>query len=288
MSAHRTTDRPLRRRGAVWVAGLVVALGAGVATAHGLYGVATAARVPAGIAWLYPLITDGLALVAYATTARLSDAGRRYAWTVVVLAAGLSGLAQAAYLAGGIHPTADEQVTGLATALRFGVGAWPALAAAIVAHLLHLLDTAAQPVPQPVPVPAVPVQLDSTGGTPASGTGTDPEPSPARDAADAGSSADPDPAGDESPPANRPKHTDADVLAALAGRTGPIAVRAAAREFDCGADRARRLLAEAGLLATSGSSSGHPTPDPDDGNTLIDRRALHIVHGSPDQPRTTP
>ena len=36
------------------------------ATAHGLYETAVAARVPAGIAWLYPLITDGLALVAYA------------------------------------------------------------------------------------------------------------------------------------------------------------------------------------------------------------------------------
>jgi N-acetylneuraminic acid mutarotase len=86
----------------VWAAGLLVAAGAGVATAHGLYEVAIAARVPAGIAWLYPLITDGLALVAYASTARLTYGGRRYAWTVVVLAAGLSGLAQAAYLAGGV------------------------------------------------------------------------------------------------------------------------------------------------------------------------------------------
>ncbi len=117
----------------VWVAGLLVAAGAGVATAHGLYEVAIAARVPAGIAWLYPLITDGLALVAYAATARLADAGRRYAWTVVVLAAGLSGLAQAAYLAGGIGAAP--------TLLRFGVGAWPAIAAAIVAHLVHLLAT---------------------------------------------------------------------------------------------------------------------------------------------------
>ena len=80
----------------LWLPGLAVALGAAAATAHGLFEVALAARVPAGIAWLYPLITDGLALVAYAATARLAGGATRYAWTVVVLAAGLSGLAQAA------------------------------------------------------------------------------------------------------------------------------------------------------------------------------------------------
>ncbi|NMH97979.1 hypothetical protein [Pseudonocardia acidicola] len=121
-------------RAAIWLPGLAVALGAAVATAHGLYEVAVAARVPAGIARLYPLITDGLALVAYAATARLHGSAARYAWSVVVLAAGLSGLAQAAYLAGG--STVDASPV-----LRFGVGAWPAIAAAIVAHLLYLLAT---------------------------------------------------------------------------------------------------------------------------------------------------
>ena len=86
-------------RAAIWLPGLAVALGAAVATAHGLYEVALASRVPAAIAWLYPLITDGLALVAYAATPRLSGSAARYAWAVVVLAAGLSGLAQAMYLA---------------------------------------------------------------------------------------------------------------------------------------------------------------------------------------------
>lgn len=125
-------------RWVIWAPGLAVAIGAAVATAHGLYEVAVAARVPAGIAWLYPLITDGLALVAYAATARLRDGAARYAWAVVVLAAGLSGLAQAAFLAGdpaGPGPVATPAV------LRFGVGAWPAIAAAIVAHLLYLLAT---------------------------------------------------------------------------------------------------------------------------------------------------
>ena len=125
---------PAGRRWTVLVAGLAVALGAGVTTAHGLYEVAAAAGTPPPIAWLYPLITDGLALVAYATTTRLAGHGRRYAWTVVVLAAGLSGLAQATYLAGG--------VTAAGPALRFGVGAWPAVAAAIAAHLLFLIGTA--------------------------------------------------------------------------------------------------------------------------------------------------
>jgi hypothetical protein len=97
--------RDIGRRTA-WAAGLTVGLGASVATAHGLYQVAAAAYVPAPIAWLYPLITDGLALVAYGATSRLQDGGRRYAAAIVVLAAGLSGLAQAIYLAGGLSAQA--------------------------------------------------------------------------------------------------------------------------------------------------------------------------------------
>jgi Protein of unknown function (DUF2637) len=125
------TGRSGWARWTVWAAGLVVALGAGVATAHGLYEVALAAGTPRALAWLYPLITDGLALVAYATTARLNSHGRSYAWTVVVIAAGLSGLTQASYLAGG--------VASAPPGLRFAIGAWPAIAAAVVAHLLYLL-----------------------------------------------------------------------------------------------------------------------------------------------------
>jgi hypothetical protein len=93
---NNTSKRP------IITAALTVAAGAGVATAHGLYQVAASAHVAAPIAWLYPLITDGLALVAYAAAARLHDGGRRYAAGIVILAAGLSGLAQAVYLAGGL------------------------------------------------------------------------------------------------------------------------------------------------------------------------------------------
>jgi hypothetical protein len=385
---------PQRRRGPVWAAGLLVALGAGVATAHGLYEVATAARVPAAIAWLYPLITDGLALVAYAATARLGDRGRGYAWSVVVLAAGLSGTAQASYLAGG--------VTGAPpAALRFGVGAWPAVAAAIVAHLLHLLGTAtapgpaltatvqptgpaaaAPPVAPPAPVPAelpappavvvppsapggapavpdsparaemsapppVPMPPGAPGGTPATSATparaemSAPPPLPASPGTLGGTpvvSATAVPADISVPPAvpvpprppggtpaagipgptqpvrdtgpqhgtaggrRTPKYTDAEVLARLAGRTAPVSVNAAVREFECGPDRARRLLARAGLLAPrdpapSGAtkrpqppSTGpaqQPLPGSDDQPETehANRRSLHLVHAHPD-PRT--
>jgi len=144
-------------RAVIWLPGLSVAIGAAVATAHGLYEVAHAARVPTVIAWLYPLITDGLALVAYTATARLSGSAARYAWSVVVLAAGLSGLAQAAYLASGSAVDASP-------GLRFGVGAWPAIAAAIVAHLLYLLATHDRP-------PAA-----TAAPTPTPGTGVQPQP----------------------------------------------------------------------------------------------------------------
>jgi uncharacterized membrane protein YhaH (DUF805 family) len=163
-TANATTERLLdqsgrspRRPEIVWVAGLIVALGAGVATAHGLYEVALAAGTPRALAWLYPLITDGLALVAYATTTRLHDHGRRYAWTIVVTAAGLSGLTQASYLAGGVASAPPP--------LRFAIGAWPAIAAAVVAHLLYLLSGDHKPTPHPevatdvpLPVAAAPAQ----------------------------------------------------------------------------------------------------------------------------------
>jgi hypothetical protein len=146
MTTNQAQPRQPGRR-AMWTAGLAVAAGAGIATAHGLYQVAAAARVPTPIAWLYPLITDGLALVAYAATSRLHDGGRRYAAGIVVLAAGLSGLAQAIYLAGGIATSSVAPV-----GLRFGVGAWPAIAAALTAHLLHLIGTAAPPADHAEPL----------------------------------------------------------------------------------------------------------------------------------------
>lgn len=132
-----------RARRAALVTSFAVAIGAAVLTAHGLYAVAVSSFVPPAIAWLYPLITDGLAMVAYAATHQLGTAGKRYAWAVVLLAAALSAVAQAAFLAGGA-------TFAVSPSLAFGVGAWPAIAAAIVAHLVYLLAT-----PKPVPVPVV-------------------------------------------------------------------------------------------------------------------------------------
>ncbi|KZB80834.1 hypothetical protein [Amycolatopsis regifaucium] len=131
-----------------WLPGLVVAVCAAVATAHGLFEVVVASGVLASIAWTYPVITDGLAIVAYVATSRLTGAGRRYAWAVVILAAGLSGLAQAVYFVGGFTapvPPGPNGEPGSAgnpppELLRFWVGAWPAIAAAIVAHLLFMLS----------------------------------------------------------------------------------------------------------------------------------------------------
>jgi hypothetical protein len=123
-------------------------------TAHGLIGVAKGSTVPESIAWLYPVITDGLALVAYAATSRLTGAGRRYAWTVVVLAAGLSAIAQASFLADG-QPSASPT-------LRFTVGAWPAIAAAIAAHLLFLIGEVGRAA-APTDRPSV-TERDSSGG----------------------------------------------------------------------------------------------------------------------------
>src|SRR6266498_1130004 len=126
------TVRTTRTYGAsmVWWATLAVACCGAVATAHGLFAVARACGVGQGIAGLYVPITDGLALVAYAATVRLAGSARAYAWTVVVAAAGLSGLAQAVNLAGLGAP--DWR-------LRFGVGYWPAVAVAVAAHLLWLV-----------------------------------------------------------------------------------------------------------------------------------------------------
>jgi hypothetical protein len=112
--------------------------------------------------------------VAGSSTSSRRGSAARYAWAVVVTAAGLSGLAQAVYLASGA--TLDASLT-----LRFGIGAWPAVAAAIAAHLLYLLvgpDSAEPPTPRepevadhfstqvqqvrPIDQPPLPDALDAT------------------------------------------------------------------------------------------------------------------------------
>jgi hypothetical protein len=147
----------LSRRRVIWAASLTVTAGAAALTAHGLYEVAVASRVPPGMAWLYPAITDGLALVAYAATRTLGRGTKSYAWAVVILAAGLSGVAQAAFLAGSVTVTPMW--------LRFGVGAWPAVAAMFAAHLVYLLAPRASVLSAAATPVAVPVSPPRPAGT---------------------------------------------------------------------------------------------------------------------------
>jgi hypothetical protein len=147
---------------------LIVTVGAVAATAHGGFTVATAVGVPGPVALLYPVITDGLALVAYiAARAGLHRWATAYAWVVVVLAAGLSGLAQAVNLQSGGKP----DTAGM---LGFGIGCWPAVAGLLAAHLVYIQrerdqqpGAVAEPAPSldvaPIPVsPVVRAALDDT------------------------------------------------------------------------------------------------------------------------------
>lgn len=77
--------------------------------------------------WLYPVIADGLAVVAYRVTGRTRGLGRAYAWCVFVACAGLSAAGQSLHLVGLGHAPP--------VGLRAAVGAWPAVAAAVACHL---------------------------------------------------------------------------------------------------------------------------------------------------------
>ena len=264
------TGAHLHGRRTVWAAGLLVAAGAGAATAHGLYQVAVAARVPTPIAWLYPLITDGLALVAYAATSRLVDGGRRYAASIVVLAAGLSGLAQAVYLAGGI-----AQASAAPVGLRFGVGAWPAVAAALTAHLLHLISTGATNPPAVQPYNPAGVQPSNPTPEP---TAVQPGRTTAEPAA-SGVQLAPSQTREQSRPANAD-----DGRSASAGGTAPARDRArqAARSHHA---RHGRLPTVSELAQTAQVARGTA------GTVLKDlraeRAALHVVTANPEN-RTQP
>jgi len=204
---------------------LIVGICAVAATAHGGYEVAVASQVPAGlISGLYPAITDGLALVAYAATHRLTGAARAYAWSVVVAAAGLSGLAQAVYLASGPGLIAP-------IGMRFGVGAWPAVAGAVAAHLVFLL---AQKRPAKAQQETVGTLVAARQTAPAGPLVTTPAPAPAEDQ--------PAPAADLPTPAARPK------LRLAPARVTTPTVRA---PVDPDAEGKARELAAAGIGRTT-------------------------------------
>jgi hypothetical protein len=106
-------------------------------TSTSLYAVAVNCGVDRRLAWLYVPCTDGLALVAYGATTMLSNAvSRAYAWSVVVLAAGLSATAQGS---SHLHRLPGSTAEILRSDVRFGVGCWPAVSVAVCAHLLWLV-----------------------------------------------------------------------------------------------------------------------------------------------------
>lgn len=292
-----------------WMAGFAVALAGGVLTATGLFAAANAAGVPAGIAWLYVLSADGLAVVAYSSTTILArPAGRAYAWIVVVVCAGLSGAAQAFHLA---TATVGADSFGSVIAdprLRFGVGMWPAVSVAITAHLVWLVfeasrdtmdrasasaagrrgpadETAAPPgdlswgpsgttLPAGAVSPGAPagpiLPMPDAAASPRAGVApaplrsgapvrTAPAPEQVHRSASERTGA-PAPQRRTGPPRSAlrstagaaPELTDAELLEALRSvprdGDGTVPVRRAAGKLGIGQTKARRLLAEAGLL----------------------------------------
>lgn len=238
-------------------AALVVTGAAGVVTAHGLFEVAVAAGVTTPAAWLYPFITDGLALLSYNAGTRLPNRGRRYAAILMILSAGLSGAAQAIYLAGGLHHASTTPA-----ALRFGVGAWPAVAAALSAHLLHLIRTA--------PGSEAPESLGSSH--PGSGSEAS---KPAYGRPGSGSAYESSPAGlDASSPVQSARRRSRARIAGPDARTAHDRARDVALRYR---DRHGTLPTAtdlAGLAATSRSTAGAALKSIRD-----DRTTLHIVHG---------
>jgi hypothetical protein len=145
-------------RRVTWIAGLLVATAGAVATAHGLYEVAVACGQPPAVAALYPIMTDGLALVAYAASTQLRGWPLRYAWACIIVAASLSGVVQAIQLAGGLAHVPPVGV-------RAAIGAWVAVSFLLSVHLTWLVkhaedetrahDRLVAPVAAPALAPAV-------------------------------------------------------------------------------------------------------------------------------------
>jgi hypothetical protein len=133
VSKRSTSSAWLRARdraplAAVWAAGAVL-------TAVGMFFVARACGLPWYLAWLYSLAADGLGLVAFRAAVRLRGFARAYAVLIVMACTGLSAAVQA------VHLRLGSGLDGAATpGLRTAVGAAPAVAVALAAHL-HWLTT---------------------------------------------------------------------------------------------------------------------------------------------------
>lgn len=215
-----------------------------------LAGVTAAAPLPGGarlrLSWLLPIAVDAYAVTA--TRVWLRTAGtartRAYARRNAVGAIALSVAGNAAYHALDAAGVTLGEVRG-GWAVVVAVSAVPPVMLGLVGHLHALVseDHRAAPTPatRPTPKPATSDQTETsrpprTGGRTAARTGT-------RTAG------------------RKPARTDAELAAALAELPrepdGTVPIRRATAALGCGPDRARRLLADNGLLRTATTA---PTP----------------------------
>lgn len=177
-AAAPTASSPLIRIVATAVSFLGV--GAFLLSFAALRDLAHAAGVPAGLAWIWPLIIDGFILVA--TLATLALRGTRtswYPWTALVVFAILSVTGNAVHV---IALPTDS--LGVPAPIAVAVASVPAIALLLASHMLVVLAgtparaaTSEEPTPQPIaePTTALP-ELAPIPAAPAhAATNEDPE-----------------------------------------------------------------------------------------------------------------
>lgn len=162
------------RRWAVWtaVAGTVfIAIGAFWLSFTSLADLAARSGIGAGQAWAWPLIVDGIIVVA--TVAVVALAGQKAAWYPWAL---LIGGAVVSVTANALHAivAADADVPAL---LAAAIAAVPPVVLLAITHLTVILTRATGPEPQTVIWQTIAQQHDEP--TPAPRPGTEAEPSPA-------------------------------------------------------------------------------------------------------------
>jgi hypothetical protein len=127
-----------------------VAVCAAVATFHGAAHAAGTSGVTAPVTLLYPVMGDGLAVLAFRRIGVTRGPARGFAWAVMVVAASASGLAQAYVLAAG--------KAGGAAVLAAGMGAAPA-----VCVLLATVLASGEPVSRSEPGSSVSERQEASG-----------------------------------------------------------------------------------------------------------------------------
>jgi hypothetical protein len=229
-----------------------------------LAGVTAGLPLPAGgrfrLAWLLPIAVDAYAVTATRVWLRTAGTSRTrgYARRNAVGAIGLSVAGNAAY-----HALAAAGVTSLAEvragwAVVVAVSAVPPVLLGLVGHLHALVSDDHRPAAPPAPV-APPAAAPAPAAPPARAARTGADRTGTRRPARTG-----DPAGTRTG-GRAPVRTDAELTAALAELPrepdGTVPIRRATAALGCGPDRARRLLAAAGLLRTpTGADPAEPAP----------------------------